>query len=380
MRDPHAQKCRIVQFGHKRIPSREGGIEVVVEELSTRMVQSGYEVTCINRRGRHISGAGSDGQRLKDYKGVKIITVPTIDRKGLAAVSASFFASIKAAFGHYDVVHIHAEGPALFCWIPKLTGKRVICTIHGLDHRRAKWSWIGRACILAGERNAVKYANEIIVLSEGARRYFKATYGRDTRSIPNGVSRPMVRPARLITERFGLKKDGYILFLGRIVPEKGVRYLIQAFMQIRTDKKLVIAGGSSDTELFVKELKAMGKRDERIIFTGFVQGQILEELYSNAYIYCLPSDLEGMPLSLLEGMSYGNCCLISDIEECAEMVEDKALLFKQGDVEDLRAKLQRLCDDAQEVQSYKRIAADHICGKYSWDDMAEKISALYREV
>lgn len=133
------------------------------------------------------------------------------------------------------------------------------------------------------------------------------------------MNRPIIRKAELIDKKFGLKKDDYILFLGRLVPEKGITYLIESFKNVKTDKKLVIAGGSSDTDEFANQLKEMAKDDDRIIFTGFVQGQLLDELYSNAYIYSLPSDLEGMPLSLLEAMSYGNCCLVSDIDECASV-------------------------------------------------------------
>ena len=165
------------------------------------------------------------------------------------------------------------------------------------------------------------------MLSKGVQDYFRKTYGRDTRFIPNGVTRPRIREAEEITRRFGLVKDSYMLFLGRLVPEKGIRYLIEAFKSVKTDKKLVIAGGSSDTDDFVKELKDLADGDSRILFTGFVQGKTLDELYSNAYLYCLPSDLEGMPLSLLEAMSYGSCCLVSDIPECAEVVEEKALLL-----------------------------------------------------
>ena len=223
------------------------------------------------------------------------------------------------------MVHIHAEGPAFFCWIPKLFGKRVICTIHGLDWDREKWRGsVASKFIRGGEKNAVKYADEIIVLSKDVQKYFLETYGRETHFIPNGVNRPEVREAKLITDHFGLEKDSYILFLGRLVPEKGIRYLVEAFKNVKTDKKLVIAGGSSDTDSFMEELKELAKGDNRILFTGFVQGAMLDELYSNAYIYTLPSDLEGMPLSLLEAMSYGNCCLVSDIPECTEVVEDKA--------------------------------------------------------
>lgn len=364
-------------LGHKRIPSREGGVEIVVEELSTRMVKLGHQVTCFNRKGHHVSGSEFDGNRLSEYKGVKLKQVWTFDKKGLAAMTSSLSAAVKAAFGKYDVIHFHAEGPCAMLWIPKLFGKRCIATIHGIDWQRAKWGGFASKYIKFGEKIAAKYADEIIVLSEGVQKYFKDTYGRMTTFIPNGVNRPVIRDPKMIREKFGLNKDSYILFLGRMVPEKGITYLIKAFKQINTEKKLVIAGGSSDTEEFLHELKKLALNDKRIIFTGFVQGQLLEELYSNAYVYVLPSDLEGMPLSLLEAMSYGNCCVVSDIAECAEVVEDKAVVFQKGNVEQLREKLQDLCQDPERVKRYKDISSDFICRKYNWDDVVDKTVTLY---
>ncbi|MEQ2948891.1 MAG: glycosyltransferase family 4 protein [Anaerobutyricum sp.] len=371
-----SKKMAIAMFGQKRL-SREGGIEIVVKELCTRMAKNGYTVTCYNRSGHHVSGAEYD--KKTEYEGINQKCVPTIEKKGLAAVSSSFFAALYSAFGKYNVVHIHAEGPAFFSWLPKLLGKRVIVTVHGLDWQREKWkSGFGSKFIKQGEKNAVKYADEIIVLSKGVHDYFRNQYGRETRFIPNGVNRPEIRKAELITDKFGLTKDSYILFLGRLVPEKGIRYLVEAFKNVKTEKKLVIAGGSSDTDSFMKELKELAKDDKRIIFTGFVQGQMLEELYSNAYIYTLPSDLEGMPLSLLEAMSYGNCCLVSDIQECTEVVEDKALIFKKSNVQDLQNKLQEACDRTEKVMELKQQAADYICKKYNWDDVVEETLKLYR--
>lgn len=372
-------KLNIAMLGHKRIPSREGGIEIVVEELATRMVKAGCLVTCYNRSGHHVSGKEFDGDGLKEYQGIKLKPVFTINRKGLAAMTSSFFGAICAAFGRYDVVHFHAEGPCAMMWLPKFFGKRCIATIHGIDWQRAKWGNFASKYIKFGEKVAVKFADEIIVLSEGVQKYFKDTYGRKTVFISNGVNRATLRSSQLINEKYGLTQDGYILFLGRLVPEKGITYLIDAFKQVKTDKKLVISGGSSDTDVFIKELKEQAEDDGRILFTGFVQGQLLEELYSNAYVYTLPSDIEGMPLSLLEAMSYGNCCLTSDIAECAEVVEDKALLFKMSDVEDLRAKLQFACDNPDEVRRLKDHAADFICQKYNWDDVVGQTLKLYRK-
>lgn len=369
----------IAMLGHKRIPSREGGIEIVVEELSTRMVRLGHKVTCFNRSGHHVSGKEFDRENLKEYKDVQLKSVLTINRKGFAAMTSSVFAAFRASFGKYDVVHFHAEGPCAMLWLPKLFGKRCVATIHGIDWQREKWkNGFGSKYIKFGEKVAVKYADEIIVLSKGVQDYFQETYGRKTVFIPNGVNRPEIYEPRLIKEKYGLEKDSYILYLGRLVPEKGEHYLIEAFKGIDTHKRLVIAGGASDTDDYMESLKKLAAGDKRIIFTGFVQGRLLEELYSNAYVYVLPSDLEGMPLSLLEAMSYGNCCLVSDIAECAEVVEDKAVTFKKSDAADLKEKLQKLCDDEELVREYKDEAADFVCGKYSWDDVVGKTLDLYR--
>lgn len=371
------ENLKVAMFGHKRL-SREGGIEIVVKELCTRMVEKGCLVTCYNRSGHHVSGAEYDNiDTLEDIR-IKQKFVPTIEYKGLAAVSSAFFSALYSALGNYDIVHIHAEGPAFFAWIPKIFGKKVVVTIHGIDWQREKWkAGFGSKFIRQGEKNAVKYADEIIVLSKDVQNYFKNTYGRKTWFIPNGVNKPQILPAKLITEKFGLVKDSYILFLGRLVPEKGIHYLIEAFKKINSDKKLVIAGGASDTAAYLDELKKLAKNDGRIIFTGFVQGQLLDELYSNAYIYTLPSDLEGMPLSLLEAMSYGNCCIVSDISECAEVVDNRAIIFRKADINDLCEKLQYAINHPEKVTFLKNQASDFICQKYNWDYVVDKTLQLY---
>ncbi len=383
------EKLNIAMFGHKHIPSREGGVEIVVEQLSVRMVRLGHKVTCYNRGGSYImqDEAEYDEDRSR-YHGVKIKKAWTVNCKGLAAASSSFFASLAAGLGKYDVIHIHAEGPCLLCGFLKACGKRVIVTIHGLDHKRAKWGRFASWYIMKGEQAAVKYADEIIVLSKPVQDYFMELYGRRTVLIPNGVEEAKQSEPDIIKTKWGLNKDDYILYIGRIVPEKGVHYLIEAYKKLNTDKKLVIAGGSSDTDEYYNSLKEAvfateggetpnKKELKAVIFTGFVQGPTLEELYSNAYVYCLPSDLEGMPLSLLEAMSYGNACLTSDIAECADVIEDKGMTFAHGDVEDLTEKLTLMCEDKALVDSYKAQAATYITDKYNWDDVVARTLKLY---
>ena len=372
------EKLNIAMFGHKHMLSREGGIEIVVNELSTRMVQRGHRVVCYDRKTRHVAGCNLDERQ--EYKGVKIVPVWTIERKGFAAMTSSISAAWKAARSKADVVHIHAEGPAVMCWLPKLRGKKVVVTIHGLDWQRAKWGKFSSKYIKFGEKQAVRWANEIIVLSREMQEYFKNTYSRNTVYIPNGVSKPEIIEADEITKLWGLKKNGYVLFLGRIVPEKGLKYLVEAWKGIKTDKKLVIAGGCSDTEGFLRELQEMcSDCKESVIFTGFQEGKVLEELYSNSYVYTLPSDLEGMPLGLLEAMSYGNCCLVSDIAECTEVVEDKAAVFEHSNVDELRRVLQMLLEDPQKVAGYKSEASSFITQKYDWEDVVDKTLELYRK-
>lgn len=358
---------KIAMFGHKRIPSRSGGVEVVVAELAAGMAAMGHEVTCYNR-------GGDDGA----FAGIGLKAVPDLGGKGLSALTSSFFAAVASALSDVEVVHIHAEGPAFFCWIPKLLGKRVVVTVHGLDWQREKWHRSpGRFYIRAGEQAAVRFADEIIVLSRNLQHYFRKRYGRETAYIPNGITRSEPQaPAEI--RKIGLEKDGYLLFLGRLVPEKEIHILISVFRALDTEKKLVIAGASSDTDGYVESLKVLAAGDERILFTGFAEGRLLAELYSNAFLYILPSRVEGMPMSLLEAMSYGNCCLVSDIPELTEVVEDRGVTFPCGDSRALRDALESLLNDPDTVARYKAAAADFVCGKYNWDKILEKTLELYR--
>lgn len=344
---------RIAMIGHKRIPSREGGVEIVVDELSTRMVKLGCQVHAYNRYGRHTAGKKFDQRRGKYYNGIRLITIPTPKASSLNAIVYSFFATVRALFGGYDVIHFHAEGPCTMLWLPKLFGIHTVATIHGLDWQRSKWGDFAAKVLKFGEKIAARYADEVIVLSKNMQDYFGEKYNRETKFIPNGINRPEIRTADLISQQYGLEKNGYILFLARIVPEKGLHYLIEAYSQITTEKKLVIAGGSSHSHEYMSQIKEMASKDDRIIMTDFVHGHCLEELYSNAYIFVLPSDVEGMALSLLEAMSYGNCCLVSDIQENTEVVDDYAETFKKGNIMDLKEKMNELLNAPEVVRNYQ---------------------------
>ncbi len=374
------ERYRIAVYGHKSIPSREGGIEVVVQELAVRLACHGHQVTCMNR-GYESKAARNEAEHQANgvYQGVRITYLPTIHKAGLAAVSSSFFAAFKAAMGPYDLVHIHAEGPAAFCWIPKMFGKRIIVTIHGLDWQRAKWHGFAKKYIHFGEKMAARHADALIVLSKSMQEYFQTTYGRDSEYIPNGVTPAVPLEPDEIVRTMGLEKDGYILYLGRLVPEKQADLLIRAFRKVNTDKKLVIAGLITEEVGYHRQLKELASEDKRILFAGFVQGQLLQELYSNCYTYVLPSRLEGMPLSLLEAMSYGCCCVTTNIPECREVIGDQGFLTDPDDETQLRITLQQLVDDPALVAETRRKTLEQIRKKCGWDEVTSRTEQLYRQ-
>ena len=370
---------RIAMIGHKRIPSREGGIEIVVEELATRMIQTGHQVTVYNRAGKHVSreDESQPTKRQREYKGIRIVTVPTSERKSLNAVVYSFLSTLHAIFGKYDVIHFHAEGPCYMIWLPKLFGIKTVATIHGLDWKRAKWGGFATKFLLFGEKCAVRFARHIIVLTNSMANYFQKEYNRNTTVISNGIDiRRRISP-QIITEKYRLHGNDYILFLARIVPEKGLHYLIDAYEDMNTNYKLVIAGGSSHTDEYMQQIQERVASNPNIIMTGFVEGDELVELYSNCSLYVLPSDIEGMPISLLEALSYGNRCIISDIPENIETAEGLAVSFEKGNVKDLKESvetvLQQEMDDEQRMQIIEKVKE-----KYDWDVVVRETLNLYQ--
>lgn len=365
-------------IGHKRYGSREGGVEVVVTELARRMAALGHEVICYDRSGADVMTGESAGSSERFVDGVRIVPVRTIDKKGLAALSSSYFATRAAIKDKPDVIHYHAEGPCVPLPLSKLAGIRTVATIHGLDWQRAKWGKLASAYIKMGEKAAATKADSLIVLSSTAKDYFRSTYGAEAVVIPNGIEAKRPLPASEIATRWGLQKGSYILYLGRLVPEKRADLLIDAFSRLNTNKRLAIAGGGSDTSGFEASIRQQAASDGRVTFTGFVTGRPLAELYSNAYAYVLPSDVEGMPLSLLEAMSYGCCCVTSDIPECADVLAGSGRTFKHGDVDDLLRVLAGLINAPEFAGDLGEAAKSHVLSTYDWDSAVERTLEIYR--
>ena len=361
---------KIAMIGHKRVPGREGGVEVVVEELAGRMAKAGYDVTLYNR-------AAKGMPKYKEYEGARIITVPTINKKSLDAVVYSFLASVRALFGGYDVIHYHALGPSVMLLLPHLFGKRTVATVHGLDWQRAKWGGFGTKYLKWGEKIIAKYADQVIVLSPGVQQYFRDTYDRETVYLPNGVEPPQPHAPELIREKWGLEAGKYILFLARIVPEKGLHYLLEAHKNMDTDVKLVIAGGDSHSGSYYGEMCAMADQDPRVVRTGFVQGQLKAELFTNAALYVLPSDIEGMPISLLEAMSYGTPCLTSNIPENIQVLGRFGASFRAGEAADLQRVLAKVLETPPRAGAEQ---AEMIARDYSWDEATRKTLELYHSL
>lgn len=372
---------RVAMIGHKVVPSRRGGIENVLTVMCPLLVRLGAEVTCYNRSSDKTEDEFASQVKDGRYGGVVLKTAPTVKARGIAAMLASYTAAVRAAFGKYDIVHFHAEGPCAALWIPKLFGKKCVATVHGLDWQREKWGkGFASKYIKFGEKILAAYADEVIVLSAGAQEYFKNTYGRECVIIPNGIDKPQRRPAKKITQLYGLENGEYICTVSRLTAEKGIHYLIDAYNSIKTEKKLVIAGDTSDTDDYVAYLKERAAKNPNIIFTGFVSGEILDEIYSNAYAVCLPSDIEGMSLSLLEALAYKNAVLCSDIPENTSVAEDKAIYFKKGNIGNLAERLEEICRDERLVNDLKCGTDEFILDKYRWSDAANSTYKLYERI
>ena len=362
---------KIAMIGQKGIPSRVGGVEIHVEEIASRLADLGEDVRVYCRE-------SYCENKYDVYKNIKIKYIPSINTKHLDAITYTFLATIDAIKEKNDIIHYHALGPSLLSFIPRFCGKKVISTSHGLDWKREKWGPIGKLALKLGEIASIKFPHKTISVSESMCEYYRKKYDNaDVIYIPNGIEKKVRRDPLIIKEKFNLKKDEYILFLARLVPEKGVHYLIEAYNNLNIDKKLVIAGGSSHSDDYVNKIKGMAKGNSNIIFTDFVTGDTVDELFTNAYVYVLPSEVEGLPISLLEAMSYGQACLVSDIRENLDVIEENGLRFKNKNSKDLGKKLKYLVDNKEVVQKYKNNSRKFITNKYNLNYIAEKTKELF---
>jgi len=375
----------IAMLGFRAVGQVSGGIEKVVEELSARLVARGHEVTVFCR-------ARYAENRAPEHRGIRLVYLPAIYTKHLEAISHTFLAVWRTLL-RYDIVHVHATGPALFAFLPRMTGRKVVVTVQGLDWRREKWGRFATAVLKLGAWAAARFPHVTVVVSQDLKRHYAKQYHRDTVHVANGVSVPARRPVDSIG-RFGVSGNDYVLSLGRLVPEKGCHFLIEAFRGLETDKKLLLVGEAGHTGDYVARLRDMAAGDDRIVFTGALYGEDKDEAYSNAACFVLPSTLEGMPLVLLEAMSYGCPVLCSNIPENIEVVSPGSdnsgeiprgptkygCCFTNGSVEDLRTQLKQLLGDPDAARTRANAARDYVREELSWDRMTEHTEAVYRSL
>lgn len=371
---PGWRRLRIAMIGQKGMPATYGGIERHVEEVASRLAARGHEVTVYCRQ-----SYGS--VPLDEYRGVRLRQVRTVASKHLDAIVHATTSTLVAMRHRPDIVHYHGLGPGLVAPLPRyLSRARVVLTVHGLDNQRAKWGLAARAVLGVGYWLSGRVPDERVAVSRGLAAHYAERFGRAARYIPNGVVAPKVLPARQIRARFGLSPNKYLLLVGRLVPEKAADLLIRAFRQLDTEWRLAVVGGSSYTDDFVARLRAEAAGDPRVVFTGFVYGDLLAELYSNAAVFVQPSRLEGLPLTLLEAASYGLPVVASDIPPHQEVLLADGpgrRLFADGDERDLLRALRQVLADPGAERAGAELLRDRVAAQYRWETAAIELERLY---
>jgi glycosyltransferase involved in cell wall biosynthesis len=367
---------KIAMIGQKGIPAHSGGVEQHVDVLSGLLAARGHEVIVYCRRSYCAEAFSNQQSAISNSEGVRRIFRPSIPTKHLDAITHTVTSTIDVLLRDVDVVHYHAIGPAALAPIARLRGLPTVVTCHGLDWQRAKWGRLARRCLRLGEWLAARCASRLVVVSEPLRQHFAEVHGVQSTFIPNGVV-PIERRAPVRIRRWNLRPGNFLLAASRLVPEKGLHYLIPAFQSLDTDLKLVIAGGGGLDQSYEQELRRMA--GPRVIFTGNADRELMAELYSNALLFLLPSELEGMSIALLEAMSCGLPVVVSDIPENACVVGDDGFTFRSRDTEHLREVLASVLEHTEVLPAFGdrcRLRAE----RFRWPQVAGELESVYRSV
>ena len=365
---PH-KSLRIAFIGGRGVISKYSGIETYYEEVGQRLAQLGHEVTIYCR--------SYFTPQLPEYKGMRLVRLPTIRSKHLETVVHTLLSTAHAITQKYDVVHYHALGPALFSLLPRLAGSRTAVTVQGLDWQRGKWGRVASAVLRMGERASVKLPNATMVVSQTLQRRYREIHGIEAFYVPNGgVLRERCEPRKLL--EWGIEPQNYALFLGRFSPEKGCHLLVEAFEQLDTDVKLVMAGASSYCDNYSRELRTHASDSVRML--DWVAGDTLDELLTNAMIFVLPSDMEGLSLALLDAMGAGLCVVASDVPENREVVDGAGFTFERGNATDLAERLRFLIANPAVREAVGKAAKNRVREHYQWRRIAVDIENAYFEM
>jgi len=370
---PVRKPLKIVMIGLKGLPVRadSGGIERHVEELGVRLAAMGHDVSAYVRP-RFVD------TKEASWRGIRLLRLPSIPTKSLDTLTHTLIASVAVLFRPADIVHYHGVGPATMAWIPKLFKPRssIVITFHSIDRLHPKWGPVARAYLRFGEWCAVRFADATIAVSRTIQQYCRERFRAETVYIPNG-SRFEDRPGSDQLKTWGLKPGGYILTVARLVRQKGIHHLIEAFSGLSTDKKLVIVGAPGFGGEYAEYIRNLSAGNSAIVFTGFQTGDALRQLFANAYLYVHPSEAEGLSVSILEAMSAGRCVLVSDIPENLEPIGDTGVTFVKADVADLREKLGSLFNHPEVVAERGARSREWASREYDWDRIAAATAALY---
>jgi len=359
---------KIVVTGTRGIPDVMGGVETHCEELFPRIVAKGFDVTVIRRK-------SYVHDELKEWKGVKLVDIETPKKKAFEAIIHTFKAINAAKKIGANILHIHAIGPALLVPYAKILGMKVVFTHHGPDYDRDKWGTMAKTILKLGERMGCMFADDVIVISDVIRNLIKNKYNRTNRVhlIYNGVSKPEICDYPEYFKELGIEKGKYILGMCRFVPEKNLHHLVEAFSKIDSQGyKLVLAGDTDFEDDYSRKLKAMAK-EHGVVLTGFIKGKKLHSLLTNCRCYCLPSSHEGLPIALLEAMSYNVPVIVSDIPANLEVGLPKEVYFHTGNVEELSEKLTMIINTPLSHPNYNM-------GKYDWDRISNEVIAIYKKL
>jgi glycosyltransferase involved in cell wall biosynthesis len=368
---------RIAMVGQRGVPATFGGIEHHVEELGSRLVERGHEVI-VYARPNYLETP------IQEHRGMRITVLPTVDSKHLDAIVHSGVSTAAAMHRRVDVIHYHAIGPGIPAALPRFASRaKVALTVHGRDGERAKWGRGAQLVLSTAEWMSARVPDATIVVSRDLKRHYAEFHHRSTWYIPNGVEARDSLPARAIADRWQLTEGSYLLFVGRLVPEKAPDLLIRAFRRSPGDIRLVIAGGSSFTDAYVGSLQELAANDERVLMAGYVYGDELTELYANAAAFVLPSALEGLPLTLLEAASFGSPIVVSDIPPHLEIVGEDApghRVFASGSETGLVAAIDRaLADRPKERAAAGSFRAD-VLERFRWDRVVDETEDVYERI
>ncbi|AGY58628.1 glycosyltransferase family 4 protein [Gloeobacter kilaueensis] len=370
---------KIAVIGAKGLPARQGGIERHCEEIYPRMVQAGHSVD-LYARASYAQCCDRGSYRVR---GVRVVPLPCPTGKGLGALFCSALAAVAASGVAYDVIHFHALGPALFSWIPAWFNRaRIVVTCHGLDWQRAKWGRLSSRLLRLGEQVAVRHADSLIVVSEELHIYFREFYGRETIYISNGPGAlDETAPGSAFTDSLALEEGRYVVFLGRLVPEKCPDLLVRAFQQLRPSGwKLVLVGSSSDTDQYTQTLLHLAEGDGNIVFTGELVGTRLAEVLRGAGLFVLPSKVEGLPLAMLEAMRECVPILASDIPAHRQLTAGgRGRLFEVDNLDSCRTELDWAIQHSRELSAMARSAQRYVRIHHDWERITQQTLEAYAQ-